>query len=273
LSGQQSFLDTASRDSLGSGCFVEFTKIDPTREEAGLYMHAVVTGGAQGLGYASAQRLINSGWEVTLIDKESDILAKSAGVLDCQYFTGDVTEEEVMKEFFSSLSSLDALINNAGIWRPQHLENLSVPDQTEVLNTNVLGTLLCTKSATPLLRSSQNGSIVNFSSLAAHTNSPGLGLYAASKSAIETLTKQWAVELAPIRVNAVAPGLIITDGTKSNYEGEAGELRAKVVPLGRVGKPDDVASVVAFLVSDLARYVSGQTIYVDGGLGSGAASR
>ena len=236
-------------------------------------MHAVVTGGAQGLGYASAKALIENDWEVTLLDLDPNKLEESSTSLGCKHRKVDVTDQIAVEDYFSGLSNLDALINNAGIWRPQSIHSISVSDQTEVLNVNVLGTFYCTKSAVHLLRASDNASIVNFSSLAALTNSPGLGLYAASKSAIETLTKQWAVELAPIRVNAVGPGLIVTEGTKSNYHGEAKQLRASAVPLGRVGEPEDVADVVVFLVSNAARYLSGQVIYVDGGLGSGSPQR
>ena len=236
-------------------------------------MHALVTGGAQGLGYATADSLIENGWEVTLLDRNKDSLRNAASTLGCNFFSADITDHNSIQSFFNSLPKLDALVNNAGIWVPQHIQSMSVSDQTNVMNVNVLGTVLCTKYALPLLRNSEQGAIVNVSSLAAQTNSPGLGLYAASKSAIETLTKQWAVELAPIRVNAVAPGLIITEGTSENYRGEAGQLRAKAVPLGRVGQPNDVAEAIAFLLSESASYVSGQIISIDGGLGAGSPQR
>ena len=234
-------------------------------------MHAVITGAAQGLGYAAAESLISNGWEVTLLDINHNLLSQTASTLGCRSFTADVTDQDSIRKFYNLLTELDALVNNAGIWKPQQLESMSVADQTHVLNTNVLGTVVCTKYALPLLRLSEQGAIVNVSSLAAQTNSPGLGLYAASKSAIETLTKQWAVELAPIRVNAVAPGLIKTEGTSENYRGKAGELRSKAVPLGRVGQPNDVAETIAFLLSESASYVSGQIVTIDGGLSAGSS--
>ena len=163
--------------------------------------------------------------------------------------------------------------NNAGIWRPQQLEEVSIQDQEDVVNVNLMGTLICTKAALPSLFNSSRGNIVNLSSLAARTKSPGLGLYAASKSAIETLTKQWAVEIAPIRVNAIAPGLILTEGTGVNYQGDMKDKRANAVPLKRVGEAIDVANAAAFLVSEDASYVTGQIIDVDGGLGSGSPQR
>lgn len=236
-------------------------------------MHAVVTGGAQGIGLACAQHLTSIGWTITLIDKDLELLEQSSSDLGCQYAQVDVTDLESVKNFFSEINPVDSLINNAGIWRPQNLEDLDFDDQEEVLNVNVLGTLFCTTSAIHHLRTSSAGSVVNISSLAARTNSPGLGLYAASKSAIETLTKQWALEIAPIRVNAVSPGLIETPGTSGNYKGAAKEKRAKAVPIGRVGEPSDIAKVVSFLVSEAASYVTGQIVYVDGGLGAGTTQR
>ena len=232
-------------------------------------MHAVITGGAQGIGFACAQNLTSNGWNVTLLDKDNQLLKQASSGLKCQYAEVNVTDIESVKAFFSSINHVDVLINNAGIWRPQFLEDLNYQDQEEVLKVNVLGAMYCTRSALKHLRSSPAASVVNVSSLAARTNSPGLGLYAASKSAIETLTQQWALEIAPIRVNAVSPGLIETSGTSENYKGSAKERRARAVPLGRVGEPSDVAKVVSFLVSEAASYVTGQIISVDGGLGAG----
>ncbi len=236
-------------------------------------MHAVVTGGAQGIGYACAEKLLSLGWIVTILDINSDKLKKAANELHCDYAQVDVTDQKSVRQFFSEIVSLDALINNAGIWRPQQLEEVSIRDQEDVVNVNLMGTLICTKAALPSLFNSSRGNIVNLSSLAARTKSPGLGLYAASKSAIETLTKQWAVEIAPIRVNAIAPGLILTEGTGVNYQGDMKDKRANTVPLKRVGEAIDVANAAAFLVSEDASYVTGQIIDVDGGLGSGSPQR
>ena len=235
--------------------------------------HAVITGGAQGLGYSSAESLISDGWNVSLIDLNTEKLRQSAAALDCEYSTVDITDVEAVNNFFLQLPRLDALINNAGSWKPQRLDAISITDQKLVIDVNIFGTLYCVKAALKLLQSSPSSSIVNLSSLAAMTNSPNLGLYAASKSAIETLTRQWALELAPIRVNAVGPGLILTEGTSENYKGQAREMREKAIPLGRVGDPNDVADVVSFLVSDAASYVNGQIIYIDGGLSAGTPQR
>ena len=113
------------------------------------------------------------------------------------------------------------------------------------------------------------------SSGAAWTHSPGLGLYPATKSAVESLTRTMALELGTdnIRANAIGPGLIVSDGTAVNYEGERASERAKGVPMGRLGAPADIAAVVSFLCGEDSRYVSGQVIYVDGGITAGAMAR
>jgi 3-oxoacyl-[acyl-carrier protein] reductase len=157
-------------------------------------------------------------------------------------------------------------VNNAGIWRYSDLHSITPEDAHDVLDVNLLGTLWCIQAFAPLM--TRGGSIVNFSSVAAAVRAPTVGIYSASKAAIEALTGQAAQELAPagIRVNAVGPGSVLTEGTAPAYEGERFEARARMVPLGRVGTPEDIADVVSFLVSDAARYVSGQVVYVCGGV-------
>ena len=137
------------------------------------------------------------------------------------------------------------------------------------------GTLYMTQAVVPGMRERRRGSIVNMSSGAAWTSSPGLGLYPATKSAVESLTRTMALELGPdnIRTNAIGPGLIVSEGTSANYEGERAAQRAKGVPIGRVGAPTDIADVVAFLCGDDSRYVNGQVIYVDGGITAGSMAR
>ena len=147
---------------------------------------------------------------------------------------------------------------------------MSTEDQAQVVQVNLMGTVFCTRYALDKLDKTSDSVIVNLTSAAAKTNSPGLGLYAASKSAIETLTKQWALELAPIRVNAVGPGLIVTEGTAENYEGEARQIRGNAVPIKRVGDASDVSAVINFLISAEGRYINGQIVYVDGGITAGS---
>ncbi len=236
-------------------------------------MRIVVTGGAQGIGFATAETLLSENYEVIIVDKNPDTLKEAGKKLNCETANFDVTNETEVADFFASLKEIDALVNNAGIWIPQQLSEMSLTLQSEVIQVNLMGTVHCTKYALPKMRKTSKSAIINLTSAAAKTNSPGLGLYAASKSAIETLTQQWALELAPIRVNAVGPGLIVTEGTSANYEGSAREQRANAVPLKRVGEPLDIAEVIKFLISEAARYVNGQIIYIDGGVTAGTTGR
>jgi len=233
-------------------------------------MQALVTGGAQGIGYKIVESLINDGFSVTIFDINPETLNKAKASFGCEVFEVDVSIESDVKEALSQLKSLDALINNAGIWKPEPLDTLDIEIQKTVWETNVIGTLNCTKYALPILEQSNSSCVINLTSAASRTNSPGLGMYAASKAAIETLTRQWSLELAPIRVNAVGPGMVITEGTASNYEGKALEFRSNAVPLKRVGDTSDIAEVVRFLASSKSRYITGQVIFVDGGVTAGA---
>ena len=236
-------------------------------------MRIVVTGGAQGIGFASVETLTHENHDVVVVDKNSEKLKEVKEKLGCETVNIDIANEKDVSDFFDTISEIDALVNNAGIWIPEHLSDMSLVNQLKVVDVNLMGTLYCTKYALPKIKKSSSSVIINLTSAAAKTNSPGLGLYAATKAAIETLTRQWALEVPPIRVNAVGPGLIITEGTAENYQGKARELRAKAVPLKRVGEASDIADVIKFLISDEARYVNGQIIYIDGGLTAGSAGR
>jgi 3-oxoacyl-[acyl-carrier protein] reductase len=186
----------------------------------------------------------------------------------------DVTDAGAVQAAAKHIGPVDILVNNAGIWRFSSLLDMDPIDAVAVLEVNLLGALYCCQAFVPLMAERSGGAVVNLSSAAASTNSPGVGLYPASKAALEALTKQMALEFGPlgVRVNAVGPGLIITEGTAPNYEGERRTERARAVPIRRIGEPDDIADVVAFLVSDQSRYVSGQVVYVDGGITAGRAA-
>ena len=223
-------------------------------------MEALVTGGAQGIGYQIVESLINDGFSVTVFDINPETLNKAKTRFGCKVFEVDVSIESDVKQALSQLHTLDVLINNAGIWKPELLKNLDIATQKTVWETNVIGTLNCTKHALPILQEKDSSCIINLTSAASRTNSPGLGMYAASKSAIETLTRQWSLELAPIRVNAVGPGMIITEGTAPNY----------AVPLKRIGDAKDIAQLVSFLASPESSYITGQVVFVDGGVTAGS---
>ena len=183
----------------------------------------------------------------------------------------DVTDPEAVRAVAERVGGCDVLVNNAGIWKFHSILDMSPADAQAVIDVNVLGIVWCTQAFAPLMVDGGGGSIVNLSSGAAYTNSPGLGMYPATKAAVESLTRTMALELGPsgIRANAIGPGLIVSDGTAANFQGERAVERARGVPLGRVGAPADIADVVSFLCSDDARYVNGQVLYVDGGITAG----
>jgi 3-oxoacyl-[acyl-carrier protein] reductase len=160
---------------------------------------------------------------------------------------------------------LDCLINNAGVWVHEPLEKLDHQQLQATLAVNVVGPFLCAREAVPLLRRSQNGSIVNISSTAGQRGEAFYSPYAASKGAIISATKSWATELAPdIRVNAVAPGWVDTDMTAQAL-GERMEEILGSIPLHRVASPEDIAAPVLFLASPLARHITGEILNVNGG--------
>jgi 3-oxoacyl-[acyl-carrier protein] reductase len=233
---------------------------------------AVVTGAGQGLGRATAQRLTADGFHVHVVDldgaKATDVAAEVGGTAHQL----DVRDRAGVFALAASIDRCDALVNNAGIWRfAPKLADITEDDARTVLDINVLGVLWGCQAFAPVMARGGGGSIVNLSSGAAWTNSPGVGTYPASKAAVETLSKQMAIELGrdQIRCNAVGPGLIVSDGTAKRYEGAEADRRGKGVPLGFVGDPTVIADVISFLCSHDARYVSGQVVYVDGGVTAG----
>lgn len=236
---------------------------------------AVITGAGQGLGRADAVRLASDGFDVVCIDRAGAAAQETAAMVGGRAFECDVTDRDAVLAVAEQVPECSALVNNAGIWRFHSILDMSPEDARAVFEVNVLGIVWCTQAFVPAMKAGGGGSIVNMSSGAAWTSSPGLGLYPSTKSAVESLTKTMALELGPhsIRANAIGPGLIVSDGTQASYEGDAAARRARGVPMGRLGTPADIADVVSFLCGDDSRYVSGQVIYVDGAITAGTAAR
>jgi NAD(P)-dependent dehydrogenase (short-subunit alcohol dehydrogenase family) len=233
---------------------------------------ALVTGAAGGIGLASARRFAAEGARVALSDLAGAGLAEAAGGIDGAVAVPfDVTDEAAVTRGFEEaqvrLGELDLLVANAGILRLRALVDEELDAFRRVLEVNLIGVFLCVREAAR--RFAEGGVILVTSSQAGRHGYAQLGAYCASKFAVVGLTETLAKELAPrgIRVNAVAPGLIRTAMHDALVAGRGRELAAEV-PFRRVGEPEEVAQVLAFLASSGASYVSGATVVVDGGEGS-----
>ncbi|ADE71233.1 MULTISPECIES: 3-oxoacyl-[acyl-carrier-protein] reductase [Priestia] len=238
---------------------------------------AVVTGASRGIGRAVAIELgklgakvvVNySGSEAKALEVVDEIKGLGTDAIAVQANVAESDSVQAMiKEAISTFGSVDILVNNAGITRDNLLMRMKEDEWDDVINTNLKGVFLCTKAVTRQMMKQRAGRIINISSIVGVSGNAGQANYVAAKSGVIGLTKTTAKELASrnITVNAVAPGFIATDMTdKLNEEVQAEML--KQIPLASFGQPEDVANAVAFLASDASRYITGQTIHVDGGM-------
>ena len=237
---------------------------------------AVVTGAGQGIGRAIALKLVSVGGHVAVVDvylEGAEAVAKeiadSGGT--AKAYKLDVSKAdkvtEVMKEVAADLGGVEILVNNAGIARDNLIIRMSPDDWDRVIRVNLHGAFHCIRAVARTMMSQRYGRIVNISSVIGQVGNIGQANYAASKAGLVALTKTVARELGPrgITANAVAPGFIETAMTETLSEKVKEDFAAKIM-LRRLGSPEDVANVVAFLASDEGSYVTGQTVNVDGGM-------
>ena len=230
----------------------------------------LVTGGGSGIGRGIAAVLAERGWSVIVNDVDAATAEATAKQVGGHAVPGDVGSDAaglLAATLERTGGELHALVNNAGIIRRASLAEVSSEQLDEVYRVNLRAVILLSQAALPHLARA-GGSVVNVSSIAAQTPQTNAGLYAASKAGVSQFTRQAAVEWAPqgVRVNAVAPGLVYSAMSASAYAQEdLHERRRALVPLGRIGTPEDIGRVVAFLLSGDAGYVTGQVIAVDGG--------
>ncbi|NKJ08948.1 SDR family oxidoreductase [Rhizobium sp. SG741] len=238
----------------------------------------IVTGAAQGIGLACVERLLAEGACVLAADIQEWEGSAASSVLQLNerlaFKQTDVTSREavdaMVQEAVAKFGGADVLISNVGVAKRTAFLDLTEDDLVRGLQINVLSGILCSQS---FLRQIQlqgtPGAIVHMSSVNGVMAMPGYTIYNISKGAIEQLTRVMALEFAPlgVRVNAVGPGTILTDMVRTNVLTDEASRRMLLsrTPLGRFGEPEDVAAVVAFLASDDAAYVSGETVFIDGG--------
>jgi 2-dehydro-3-deoxy-D-gluconate 5-dehydrogenase len=249
---------------------------------------ALVTGAAQGFGFACASRLAEAGAAVVIADRRADRLDAArerlaAAGRSVVSVAGDISRKDDVARFVDAavdtFGRLDVLVNNAGVFSNFLLEHMEADEFQRILDVNVRGAFLCIKAAAAQMRAQRDGgSIVNVTSIdAIHPSGSGLSHYGTSKHAIWGLTKTMALELGPdrIRVNAVAPGPSLTEGAVEfvkagapqgiDVDAQWGAYEARI-PLRRLTHPDDVARAALFLASGLGAYVNGAQLVVDGGL-------
>jgi len=232
---------------------------------------ALVTGGGSGIGAAIARRLAADGARVAVLDRRFDAANVIADEVGGVAIVADVRDSEAVQaavaQAASATGGLRIAVNNAGIGALKTLESYSDREWARLMGVNLTGAFHVIRAVAPHLRESGGGAIVNISSLSASLPTRGEGPYSIAKAGLLALTKSAALELAPfIRVNSVSPGFVETPLTAGLFdlEGVRAGLESRT-PLGRIGQPDEVASVVAFLCSDAAAYVTGHDLVVDGG--------
>ena len=239
----------------------------------------VVTGAARGIGAGTAKRFADEGAAVAVLDLDQDSAATTAAGLGAEKSLGvacDVSDsasvDAAVAKVVEELGRIDVLVNNAGITRDNLLFKMTEEDWDLVMNVHLKGSFLMSRAAQKHMVAAKYGKILNLSSVSALGNR-GQANYSAAKMGLQGFTRTLALELGPfgINVNAIAPGFIVTDMTDATARRVGVEpedyrkAAAEANPVRRVGYPEDIAAAAAFLCSDEASYITGQTLYVDGG--------
>tara|TARA_B100001989_G_scaffold119109_1_gene83949 strand:- start:70 stop:789 length:720 start_codon:yes stop_codon:yes gene_type:complete len=231
---------------------------------------ALVTGASRGIGNAIAVELKNNGFDV-IGTATSESGSESLDRLGIEGYVLDLNSSESLESFWSLIEqnekSISVLINNAGITRDNIILRMTDEEWSDIMNVHLNGAFQLCKRSLKMMLKNKWGRVINISSASASIGNRGQSNYAAAKAGVEAFTKSLAKEVGKrdITINAVAPGFISTDMTEKN-DGVNAEYLIKEIPLGRFGDPEEVASLVNFLCSDDASYITGQTIHINGGL-------
>ena len=232
----------------------------------------ILTGGSRGIGLSILDKLYNLDSQILIIGSNKENLEKTKKKYPNILFeVFDLSNYDkinlLFKNCISKLGGLDILVNNAGITRDNLAIRMSIDEWTSVINVNLTSTyMLCQESIKVMLKN-KCGSIINISSIVAHTGNPGQANYAASKAAIIAMSKSLAKEYAKknIRVNCISPGFIETDMTNVLKEDQKKSLLNNI-PMEKMGTGEDIANGVVFLASDMSRYITGETLHINGGM-------
>lgn len=236
---------------------------------------AVITGGSSGIGFAIASRLSEDGFTCILIGRNRLKLEEACRKMgnNSYCFPADLTDlsaiPALVREIALKFGHIDVLVNNAGIHLKKPAIDVTDEEYHRVILTNQTSVFVLTRETAKLMAATGGGSVINISSMASHYGLPGVIAYAASKSAVEGMTRTLAVELARynIRVNCIAPGFIKTDMSSSALDSDPSRKERVLArtPMARLGKPSEVADAVSFLVSEAAAFITGIVMPVDGG--------
>ncbi len=239
---------------------------------------AIITGGARGIGKATAIKMVKEGASVALLDILAKDVSQTAKELQAMggkamginvNVTNKAEVGKAVEQTLSQFGKVDILVNNAGLVKPALLEDVQDGDWDEVVNVNLKGTFFCTRAVLPFMKKVRYGKIINISSRAS-LGKEVRTVYGATKAALIGVTRTWALELAQynINVNAIGPGPIATELFTAANPMDSPRTKAIMngIPLKRIGQPEDVANLASFLASEEASFITGQVIFICGGL-------